>query len=156
MTYNLDSFDKKILKVMQMDASLPTADIAEKVGLSQSPCWRRIQKMREAGVIKSVVALLDRRKLGLNAQVFAQVKLSAHGRTHLNEFISAIRKLPQVLEAYVLMGETDFMLRIVTADIDAYEKFFFDHLSKLPGVQEIKSTMALSEIKWTTELPLGR
>ncbi len=156
MIHNLDSYDKKILKVMQADASLSTAEIADKVGLSQSPCWRRIQKMRDAGIIKSVVALLDRRKLGLNAQIFAQVKLSAHGRTHLNEFILAIRKLPQVLEAYVLMGETDFMLRIVTADIDAYEKFFFDHLSKLPGVQEIKSTMALSEIKWTTELPLAR
>lgn len=156
ITYMLDSFDKKILKVMQQDASLPTADIAEKVGLSQSPCWRRIQKLRESGVIRSVVALLDRRKLGLNAQIFAQVKLSAHGRTHLNEFIAAIRKLPQVLEAYVLMGETDFLLRIVAADIDAYEKFFFDHLSKLPGVQEIKSTMALSEIKWTTELPVPK
>jgi Lrp/AsnC family transcriptional regulator len=156
MSVLLDNYDKKILKVMQTDASLATAEIAEKVGLSQSPCWRRIQKLREAGVIKSVVALLDRRKLGLNAQIFAQVKLSAHGRTHLNDFIAAIRKLPQVLEAYVLMGDTDFMLRIVAADIDAYEKFFFDHLSKLPGVQEIKSTIALSEIKWTTELPLAR
>jgi Lrp/AsnC family transcriptional regulator len=156
MTNILDSSDKKILKIMQVDASLPTADIAEKVGLSQSPCWRRIQKLRDSGVIKSIVAVLDRRKLGLNAQIFAQVKLSAHGRTHLNDFISAIRKLPQVLEAYVLIGETDFLLRIVAADIDAYEKFFFDHLSKLPGVQEIKSTIALSEIKSTTELPLTK
>lgn len=92
--------------------------------------------------------------LGLNAHVFAQVKLNAHGRANLDEFSKAIRGFAEVLDAYVLMGTTDFMLRIVTEDIDAYERFFFDRLSKLPGVQEINSTVALSEIKSTTELPL--
>ncbi len=86
---------------------------------------------------------------------FAQVKLNAHGRANLDEFSATIRGFPEVLDAYVLMGTTDFMLRIVAKDIDAYERFFFDQLSKLPGVQEINSTVALSEIKATTELPLG-
>ncbi len=87
--------------------------------------------------------------------MFAQVKLNAHGRANLDEFSETIRGFPEVLDAYVLMGTTDFMLRIVAKDIDAYERFFFDQLSKLPGVQEINSTVALSEIKATTELPLG-
>ena len=150
----LDGFDLKIISVLQEDATLTAGEVAQRVGLSQSPCWRRIQRLRETGVIRRTVALLDRRQLGLNAQIFAQVKLSAHGRMHLDEFNAAIRAIPEVLECYVLMGETDFMLRIVARDVEAYERLFFDRLSKLPGVQEIKSTMALSEIKQTTALPL--
>jgi Lrp/AsnC family transcriptional regulator len=99
------------------------------------------------------VALVDR-KVGLNAQVFAQVKLNAHGRANLEEFSAAVRDIPEVIEAYVLMGAMDFMLRIVTADIDAYERLFFNRLSRLPGVQEITSTVALSEIKRSDELPI--
>lgn len=155
MQPNLDRTDRKILALLQQDASLSAAEIAEKVGLSQSPCWRRIQRLKEEGYIRAQVALLDRKKLGLNTQIFAQVKLSAHGRQHLDEFTAAIRQIPEVLECYVMMGETDFNLRIVAADIEAYERFFFDTLSKLPGVQEIKSTIALSEIKNTTALPVG-
>lgn len=152
---DLDPFEIKILREMQRDASLTTAEIADRVGLSVSPCWRRIDRLERDGFIRKRVALIDRRKVGLNAHVFAQVKLDAHGRANLDEFSAAIRSFPEVLDAYVLMGTTDFMLRIVAKDIDAYERFFFDRLSKLPGVQEINSTVALSEIKSTNELPLG-
>lgn len=110
--------------------------------------------MEREGVITRRVALVDRRKVGLNAHVFAQVKLNAHGRAHLDEFSAAIREFPEVLECYVLMGPVDFLLRIVARDIEAYERFFFDKLSALPGVQEINSTIALSEIKATTALPM--
>ncbi|MCJ8156966.1 Lrp/AsnC family transcriptional regulator [Sphingomonas sp. LaA6.9] len=150
----LDSSDRKILTIMQRDATLSTAEIAERVGMSQSPCWRRIQRLREGGYIRGEVALLDRSKVGLNAQIFAQVKLSAHGRTHLDEFSAAIRGFPEVLECFVLMGPVDFLLRIVAEDINAYERFFFEKLSRVPGVQEVNSVVALSEIKATTELPL--
>ncbi|MFZ5705532.1 MAG: Lrp/AsnC family transcriptional regulator [Pseudomonadota bacterium] len=150
----LDSYERKILALLQQDCSLSAAEIAEKVGLSTTPCWRRIQRLRESGVIARQVALVDRRKIGLNAQIFAQVKLNAHGRQHLDEFTAAIREFPEVLEAFVLMGPVDFLLRIVAADIDAYERFFFDKLSRLQGVQEINSIAALSEIKSTTALPL--
>ena len=150
----LDSYERKILALLQQDCSLSAAEIAEKVGLSTTPCWRRIQRLRESGVIARQVALLDRRKIGLNAQIFAQVKLNAHGRQHLDEFTAAIREFPEVLEAFVLMGPVDFLLRIVAADIDAYERFFFEKLSRLQGVQEINSIAALSEIKSTTALPL--
>jgi Lrp/AsnC family transcriptional regulator len=150
----LDAYEKRILRLLQEDASLSNAEIAEKVGLSASPCWRRIDRLERAGFIKRRVALLDRRKVGLNAQIFAQVKLNAHGRANLDEFAAAIRDLPEVLECYVMMGSVDFLLRIVAPDIEAYEKLFFNRLSQLPGVQEVNSTVALSEIKATTALPL--
>lgn len=152
----LDDFEWKILGILQRDSSKPTTEIAEEIGLSQAPCWRRIQRLKEGGYIKRQVALLDRRKLGLNAQIFAQVKLSAHGRSNLAEFSAAIHDFPEVLDCYVLMGSVDFLLRIVTADIEAYERFFFTKLSQLPGVQEVNSMVALSEIKSTTELALRK
>lgn len=152
---DLDAIDRKILRVLQADASLSTSDVAERVGISQSPCWRRIQRLKDEGIIRAQVVLLDRKKIGLNAQVFAQVKLNAHGRQHLEEFSEAIRRFPEVLECYVLMGTVDFLLRIVTADIEAYERFFFEKLSRVAGIQEVNSIVALSEIKATTALPVA-
>lgn len=140
--------------ILQHDSSLSTAAVAEAVGLSTSPCWRRIDRLEREGIIKRRVALVDRAKVGLKAQVFAQVKLNAHGRANLDEFSAAIRDVPEVLECHVLMGSVDFMLRIVAADIESYERLFFERLSQLPGVQEINSTVALSEIKHTTALPV--
>ena len=150
----LDAYDRRILELLQEDASLSSAQIAERVGLSQSPCWRRIQRLREEGVIRGQVTLLDRKKVGLNTQIFAEVKLNAHGRSNFAEFTAAIRGFTEVLECYVLMGAVDFLLRIVTSDIEAYERFFFEKLSNVPGIQEVNSIVALSEIKSTTSLPL--
>lgn len=147
MQTELDVYDRKILALLQEDASLSSAQIAEQVGLSQSPCWRRIQRLKDEGVIRRQVALLDRKKIGLNTQIFAEVKLNAHGRSNLTEFTDSIRGFPEVLECYVLMGSVDFLLRIVTPDIEAYERFFFEKLSLVPGIQEVNSTVALSEIK---------
>lgn len=156
MPVSLDAQDKKILALLQEEATLSTAEIAERIGLSQSPCWRRIQRLKDEGVIRKQVTLLDRKKIGLNTQIFAQVKLNAHGRNHLTDFAQAIGEFPEVLECHVLMGAVDFMLRIVTEDVEAYERFFFERLSQVPGVQEINSIVALSEIKSTTSLPLPR
>ena len=150
----LDRYEKRILAILQEDASLSTAAIGERIGLSSSPCWRRIDRLERDGFIKRKVALVDRKKIGLNAQIFAQIKLNAHGRANLDEFAAAIRAFPEVLECYVLMGSVDFLIRVVATDIEAYERFFFDRLSQLPGVQEVNSTVALSEIKATTELPI--
>lgn len=150
----LDDADRRILAQMQQDSSLSTAELAERVGLSQSPCWRRVQRLRAEGVIRAEVALLHRGKLGLKTQIFAQVKLSAQGRQHLDEFADAIRRFPEVLECWVLMGPVDFLLRVVAPDVESYERFFFEKLSRVPGIQEITSTVALSEIKATTALPI--
>ncbi|WP_206243698.1 Lrp/AsnC family transcriptional regulator [Novosphingobium terrae] len=154
MLDDLDEYEKRILAILQLDASRSTTDIAQEIGLSQAPCWRRIQRLKDEGYIRSQVCVLDRRKLGLRAQIFAQVKLNAHGRAHLAEFSDAIQGFSEVLDCFVLMGSTDFMLRIVTRDIETYERFFFDKLSQVPGVQEVNSMVALSEIKSTTALPL--
>ncbi|MCW3838094.1 Lrp/AsnC family transcriptional regulator [Sphingomonas canadensis] len=154
MPDTLDAYERQILALLQEDATLTTAAIAERVNLSASPCWRRIDRLEREGFIKRRVALVDRRKVGLRAQVFAQVKLNVHDRAQLEAFSAAIRAMPEVLECYVLMGSQDFMLRIVAPDIEAYERFFFDKLSVLPAVREIISTVALSEIKSTTALPL--
>lgn len=151
---DLDPYERKILRELQRDASQTTAQIAERVGLSSSPCWRRIDRLEREGYIKRRVALVDRKKVGLDAHVFAQVKLNAHGRANLDEFSAKIREFPEVLDCYVLMGSVDFLIRVVAADIEAYEKFFFEKLSQLPGVQELNSIVALSEIKATTELPI--
>lgn len=151
---DLDPFERKILRLLQQDASLPTSAIADEVGLSSSPCWRRIQRLEDEGYIKRRVAIVDRQKVGMKAQIFAQVKLNAHGRANLDEFSQAIGEFEEVLECFVMMGSVDFLLRIVAEDIDAYEKFFFESLSRLPGVQEINSTVALSEIKLTTAVPI--
>lgn len=151
---DLDPYERKILRELQRDASQTTAQIAERVGLSSSPCWRRIDRLEREGFIRRRVALVDRKKVGLDAHVFAQVKLNSHGRANLDEFSAKIREFPEVLDCYVLMGSIDFLIRVVAADIEAYEKFFFEKLSQLPGVQELNSIVALSEIKATTELPI--
>lgn len=146
--------DRRILSILQQDSSLSMAELAERVGLSPSPCWRRVQRLKEEGVIRAEVALVDRSKVGLQTQIFAQVKLSAQGSQNLDAFTAAIRRFPEVLECWVLMGPVDFLLRIVAPNVESYERFFFERLSRVPGVQEITSTVALSEIKATTALPI--
>ena len=150
----LDNFDRKILDIVQTDATLSAAEIGERVGLSQSPCWRRLNRLEQSGYIERKVALLNRQRLGLDVLVFATVKLTAHGRRSLPAFAEAIQAFPQVQECYTLTGEMDFLLRIVTEDVPAYERFFFDTLSQLPGVGEVHSSIVMSEIKRTTAYPL--
>ena len=150
----LDNFDRKILEIVQVDATLSAAEIGERVGLSQSPCWRRLNRLEQSGYIERKVALLNRQRLGLDVLVFATVKLTAHGRRSLPAFAEAIQAFPQVQECYTLTGEMDFLLRIVTEDVPAYERFFFDTLSQLPGVGEVHSSIVMSEIKRTTAYPL--
>ena len=150
----LDRTDRRILRLLQTEPDINAAAIGERIGASQATCWRRIQHLRDAGLIPPQVVTLDRKKAGFNALIFAQVKLSSQGRSKLAEFSEAIQNFPEVLECYVMMGSIDFLLRIVAEDVEAYETFFFEKLSRLPGVQEINSSIALSEIKRTTALPL--
>lgn len=150
----IDEFDKKILLVLQEDASLSAAEVGERVGLSQSQCWRRIDRLHQEGVITRQVAVVDRKKAGLNVMLFAHVKLAAHSRNALPEFSRAIQAFPEVMECHVLMGNVDFLLRIVARDVEAYERFFFERLSQLPMIQEVNSMIALSQIKASTVLPI--
>jgi Lrp/AsnC family transcriptional regulator len=146
--------DLRILDLVQEHGDLSAAEVAERLGMSPSTCWRRIGRLTELGVIKRRVTLLDREKTGLSVMVFSHVKLAGHGRDALLKFEQAVRAHPEILECYTLMGETDFLLRIVCRDIKAYEAFFLDHLSRFPGVQSVNSSIALAVIKETTALPL--
>ncbi len=151
---HLDHTDRRILDLLQTEPGINASEIGEKIGLSQSAVWRRIQSLREDGVIREQPVKLDREKVGLNTMVFAHVKLTSHGRSNLADFSEAVRKYPEVLDCYVLLGNVDFLLRIVTEDIKAYEQFFFEQLSQLPGIQEVNSSIVLSDIKHTTVLPI--
>ncbi|EIK53518.1 AsnC family transcriptional regulator [Stutzerimonas stutzeri TS44] len=150
----LSPIDRKILQLLQHNADLSAAQIADKVELSQSPCWRRINRMQDEGLIERKVALLNPKKLGLNMTVFVNIKLSAHGRSNLDEFEQAVVGYPEVLECYTMAGESDYLLKVVARDIDSYERFLRDQLLQRPHVLEAHSHIAMSEVKRTTELPL--
>ena len=151
----IDRIDRVILDLLQREGALPVAEVAARTGLSTTTCWRRIQSLEQSGVIRGRVAVLDRTALGLDVTIFAHVKLSSTSRDAIAAFAEAIRDRPEVLDCYTTMGEWDFMLRVVTRDIKAYEAFYLDHLSKLPNVQTINSSVTVTVIKETTALPLG-
>lgn len=150
----LDKTDLAILDLLQNDSSLSTATIAERVNLSQSPCWRRIHRLEEAGLLKHRVALLDRHALGMDIVVFATVNLTATGRQNLLSFEEDIVRYPEVLECYTMTGIWDYLLKIVTRDMRHYERFVRETLSANPDVRELHSHMAVTEIKNSTALPL--
>ena len=150
----LDKTDQSILELLQEDCSLSSAAIAERLNLSQSPCWRRIHRLEEQGYIRRRVALLDRDRLGMDIVVFATVNLTATGRQHLIGFEEEIVRYPEVLECYTMAGIWDYLIKIVTRDIRHYEQFVRDTLSANPAIREIHSHMAVTEIKNSTALPL--
>lgn len=146
--------DVQILQLLQSDATLSTAAIAERINVSQSPCWRRINRLEEEGVIKRRVALLDRETLGMDVVVFATVNLTSTGRQNLIEFERDIERHPEVVECYTMTGIWDYMLKIVTRSIRHYEEFVRNTLTASPSIRELHSHMAVTEIKNVTELPL--
>lgn len=150
----IDKTDKKILEILQDDAMLPIAEIAERVGTSKSVCWRRINSLSERGIIKSKVALLNAEQLGLRVVVFANVKLIRKGRHELDNFMQEIQKHPEVTECYTMMGGVDFLLKIVVKNVKQFEDFYWDILSQMDEVMETSSTIAMTEVKFTTKLPL--
>ncbi len=154
MSHNLDTLDLRILDLLQRDATLPIAEIAEQVASSRTVVWRRIQKLTDSGVIRERVAVLDHRKVGLGVMVISHVKMTRHGRDVLPNFLAAVKLFPQVLECHTLMGDVDFLLKILVGSIEEYEQFFWQKLSKIDGVQEISSSISMSQTINTTRLPL--
>jgi Lrp/AsnC family transcriptional regulator len=150
----IDATDRRIIALLQTEPGINASAIGEKIGLSQSAVWRRIASLREQGVVRDQPVKIDREKIGLNTMVFAHVKLTSHGRSNLSAFSEAVRRYPEVLDCYVLLGNVDFLLRVVTEDIKAYEQFFFEKLSQLEGIQEVHSSIVLSETKHTSVLPI--
>jgi len=154
VTLTLTKQDVAILKLLQRDATASTAAIAEKLNMSQSPCWRRINRLEQEGLIQRRVALLDRDALGMEVVVFATINLTSSGRQNLIEFEREIVLHEEVIECYTMTGIWDYMLKIVTRDIRHYESFVRNTLTASPSIRELHSQMAVTEIKNTTELPL--
>jgi Lrp/AsnC family transcriptional regulator len=151
----LDKQDLAILSELQHDATLSSTTLAERVGLSQSPCWRRVNQLEEAGVIQQRVALLARKKLGLEMLVVVNVKLASHGWQSLPKFKQRVVSFPEVLQCFLVMGDIDFILLVATRTVEEYTRFVQGKLAQIPGVQSIDSRIVIEETKNTTELPLG-
>ena len=149
----MDRLDKKILKLLQEDATIAVADIAKKVGLSTTPCWRRIQKLEEEGVIRKRVALLDTAAIDARVTVFVSIRTNAHSVEWLKRFSEVIADFPEVVEFYRMSGEVDYLLRVVVPDIAAFDEFYKRLIAKIE-IRDVSSAFAMEQIKYTTEMPL--
>lgn len=150
----LDTIDRKILAALQADGRKSIAELSGEVGLSPSPCLRRVKALEEAGLISRYVAVLDQRKAGLPVSVFVSIKLERQQEEALDAFSAAIRGWPEVLECYLMTGPRDYLLRVVVADLDAYERFLKEKLTRLDGIASIESSFALEQVKYSHVLPL--
>ncbi|CAG8998533.1 MAG: DNA-binding transcriptional activator DecR [Candidatus Celerinatantimonas neptuna] len=148
----LDSKDRLILTLLQRDVTLPLQTIAERVGLSQTPCWRRIQKLEQQGFIRKKVALLDREKLNLGVTVFVAVKTGSHSRNWLSQFKKVVADIPEIIEAHRMSGDIDYLLQVVVTDINSYDRIYNQLIEKLE-FSDISSAFAMETLKTTTELP---
>jgi Lrp/AsnC family transcriptional regulator len=150
----LDRIDRKILAILQDDAAAPLQEIAAKVNLSTTPCWRRIQQLRERGVIRRTVAILDPAKVNLPVSVFVAIKTSQHNSAWLERFARGVKELAEVVEFYRMSGDVDYLLRVVVPDIAGYD-VFYKKLIKVAELTDVSSSFAMEEIKYSTALPLG-
>lgn len=149
----LDRLDQRILEILQTDARTTNADLAEAVGLSPSPCLRRVRNLEASGVINQYVTLIKADAIGLPVNVFATVTLDRQIESNLENFEAAVLERPEVMEAYLMTGEYDYLLRIVVPDLASYERFLMDHLTKIAGVAGIKSSFAIRQVQYKTALP---
>src|SRR6218665_2317845 len=149
----MDRLDRKILRLLQEDSTLAVADLAKKVGLSTTPCWRRIQKMEEDGVIRGRVALLDPAKVNTKVTVFVSIRTNAHSIEWLKRFSEVIGEVSEVVEFYRMSGDVAYLLRVVVPDIAAYDAFYKRLIARIE-IRDVSSAFAMEQIKYTTELPL--
>ncbi len=150
----LDRLDISILRQLQENASVSIQELGARVGLSATPCWRRVKRLQSEGFIRKQVALLDAQLLELKVNVFVHVKLKAHSDEMLKKFEESVATIPEVVECYSVTGDTDFLLRIVVADVGTYETLLYKKLIQLREVGTLNSMFALRQVKYTTELPI--
>ena len=151
----LDEIDRKILRCLQSDGRVNINELAEKVGLSPSPCLRRVRILERQGIIARYVAVLDQRAVGLPVSVFVSIKLDSQREEALDRFAKAIERWPEVLECYLMTGPRDYWLRVVVPDLDAYQTFIKQKLTRLDGIASIESSFALEQVKYTNVLPVA-
>lgn len=150
----LDSTDRKILRILQENAAISNVELARKVGLSPSPCLRRVQQLDQLGIIRRRVTLLEPGAVGLGVSVFVQVSLEKQADRALRTFEKVILARPEVMECYLMTGDADYLLRVVVPDIPSFERFVLDHLTHITSVARVRSSFALKQVKYTTTLPL--
>ncbi|MGI9386448.1 MAG: Lrp/AsnC family transcriptional regulator [Methyloligellaceae bacterium] len=151
---NLDAIDRLLLSILQENGRLSVTELADKVGLTASPCLRRLKLLEQAGVIRGYAALVDQEKVGLPVSVFISIKLEKQREEALEKFESAIRDCPEVVECYLMTGSRDYLLRVVAEDLAAYERFLKQTLTRIEGVASIESSFALAQVKHANALPL--
>jgi DNA-binding Lrp family transcriptional regulator len=151
----LDAIDRRILDRLQENGRVSNVELANDVGISSSPCWRRVRELEKRGVISGYVALVDAAAVGLPVSVFIQVTLERQIEAALETFEAAVKERPEVMECYLMTGDADYLLRVVVSDLPTYEAFLKDHLTRIPGIANIKSSFALNQVKYRTSLPLG-
>lgn len=149
----MDKTDRRILDLLQQNGALTVAEIGDRVGLSKAPCWRRIQRLQETGVIRQIVALLDPKPLNVGTTVFVTVKTANHSAAWFNRFVSTLNEIPEVVEIYRMSGDVDYLVRIVVPDIDAYDKLYKKLIATVEFL-DVSASFALETIKSTTALPL--
>ena len=154
-TVTWDEIDRRILEVIQEEARISNADLAGRVGLSPSPCWRRVRALEDAKVIRRYVTLVDAEAIGLPINVFATVTLEKQVERALERFERAVAERPEVMECYLMTGEFDYLLRVMVPSLGAYERFLMDHLTRIEGIASIKSSFALKQVRYKTALPLA-
>ncbi|KZK81832.1 Leucine-responsive regulatory protein [Pseudovibrio sp. W64] len=150
----IDRIDRRILSILQEDSTIPVAEIGRRVGLSTTPCWRRIQKMEEDGVITRRVAVLDPKKVNAKVTAFVAITTNEHTDDWLRKFADVIREFPEVVEFYRMAGQVDYLLRVAVPDIDAYDDFYKRLIAKV-NIADVSTSFAMEQIKYTTELPLS-
>ena len=152
--HTLDDIDRRILDALQADGRMTAQELAERAGLSPSPCARRVRMLEDAGVIKNYVAVIDQVAVGLPISVFASVKLERQREEELDRFAEAVLRWPEVVDCYLMTGQRDYLMRIVVPDLESYERFLKEKLTRLKGVGSIESSFALEQVKYTNVLPL--
>lgn len=150
----VDGIDRRILEGLQQNARISNVDLAGRVGLSPSACSRRVRELEQSGVIQRYTMLVDPEAVGMPVSVFINVRLERQAEPDLEAFEAAIAGLPEVMECYLMTGDSDYLLRVVASDIAAYRRFLLEHLTRIPGVANIQSSFALNQVKYRTALPL--
>ncbi|WP_406707132.1 Lrp/AsnC family transcriptional regulator [Sodalis sp.] len=150
----LDKTDRKILSLLQRDCTLSLQNLADAIHLTSTPCWKRLKRLEDEGIIKSKVALLNNEKLGLNLTAFMMVKTQQHTKEWYSRFVSHVESMPEVMSFYRLAGEYDYLLQVLVSDMKNYDLFYKRLVAGVPGLLDVTSTFAMENIKNTTELPL--
>jgi Lrp/AsnC family transcriptional regulator len=149
----LDTMDIKILNILQQDSTLPVAEVGKQVGLSTTPCWRRIQKLEQDGVIERRVALLNPLKVNAGVTVFVAITTNQHSAVWLERFHTVVKNFPEIVEAYRMAGQVDYLLRVTVPDIESYDRFYKNFIAQIE-LTDVSSSFAMEQIKFTTALPL--